>query len=689
MKPILKRSLQLLRKTGSLLFPLIILAVFLAGWWIGRPSSTDMSSSTMASGDPDTIWTCSMHPTIRQPNPGPCPICQMDLIPVSASGAGGLRELSLSNSAVANMGLRVAPVVRQPLEKSLSLLGKVMADESSLTTTTARFGGRLDKLYIDYTGATVLKGQSIAEVYSPDLLVAQQELISAKRRLTSTPGRTSEALYRGAREKLRLLELSPEQIDAIEQQSGPRDRIVMTAPFDGVVMHLGKREGDYLKTGDALYTLADLSVVWVQLEAYEDDLVWLKDKQRVQLQSASLPGQTFEGEISFIDPTLDMTRRVVRVRVAVPNPLRELKPGMFITASVEAQGAEMAADPPLQIPASAVLRTGKRAVVYRRIPSDEGVRFEGREIVLGPRANDFYVVLSGVEEGDLVATRGAFKLDSELQIQAKPAMMLDGQSTGEGPALQAPVTVSGAWKPVLRSLARAEEARDRPREFVEHLAGAKMILEDINPDILDDAYEPLWDEAKMKLVNLLVQTSTLAKEKSVASAWQLLVRELPISAAQAGLPWQLPSLLTLPQSEIKQINLTVETLLTVSDSLAHDKPAQALASAPKLAEDLRKLGPDFEAVADEVAAAKEEEALREALKGSITLVTDLIREGASDQLGSLYLVHCPMASDNEGADWLSREPIVENPYLGSSMFSCGDVTETLSLTLETLNGRDQ
>ena len=684
MKAILTKLLKLLKKTGSLLFPLILLGVFLIGWWIGRPATTK-SSSAAESGDSGTIWTCSMHPTIRQPSPGLCPICEMDLIEVSASGAGGLRELHLSNNTVANLGIRVAPVVRQPLEKSLGLLGRVVADETSLKSTTARMNGRLDRLFVDYTGATVLKGQTIAEIYSPDLLVAQQELISAKRNLTRSKTRASEALYRGAREKLRLLQLTTPQIDEIEKREQPTDRISLQAPLDGVVMHLAKREGDYVKTGDPLYTLADLSQVWVQLEAYETDLIWLEKGQRVELRTESLPGEIFAGQIAFIDPVLNEKRRITRVRVEVANPLRLLKLGMFATAIVQATPSHLTAAIPLQIPASAVLQTGQRAVVYRRISSDEGVRFEGREIVLGPRAGDYFVVLSGVEEGDLVVTRGAFKLDSELQIQAKPAMMLDGQSTGEGPALSAPETIVGAWKPVLRSLKRAENTRMNSAEFSQHLANSKTLLDSINPDFLADDYQPLWEEAKMRLGNLFVQAALVAKSDSVERAWQFLLRELPPRSSLAGLPWQLPSLKTLPESRIIQLNAALETYLKVSSSLAHDKPEVALEEVASLINAVQPLGNEFAAAAAALRQASNESTLRMALNKVTASLVEEITTDAADQLGELYLVHCPMAFDNAGGDWLSREPIVENPYFGSRMFSCGDVVETLSIPLEDLN----
>ncbi|NIP96761.1 MAG: HlyD family efflux transporter periplasmic adaptor subunit, partial [Akkermansiaceae bacterium] len=464
-----------IRGAGVVLLPLLLVGVFLAGWWIGRPATKPPSTS--AQSDSGSIWTCSMHPSVRQPGPGLCPICEMDLIAVSAEGAGGLREIKLTADAVARLDVRVAPVRRQPAVARLEFLGRVAADETRVLTTTARMAGRLDRLFVDYTGTTVRKGYHIAEIYSPDLYVAQVTLRQAREDFAQNPSATRKAFYQAEREKLRLLGISPEQIDAMEQRNEPTDHVTLYAPQDGVVLKLHKREGDYVKTGEAIYSLADLSTVWVFLEAYEDDLPWLQYAQEVEFHADALPGRTLAGKIAFIDRIVDESRRIARIRVNVPNPDEALKPGMFVRGTVssvlagdrvlnpalagkwispmhpeiikdgpgkcdrcgmdlvpaeelgyaaEAEGTE----PPLLVPSSAVLRTGDRAVVYRRIVSKQDPVFEGREIVLGPRAGDHFVVESGVREGDLVVTRGAFKLDSELQVRARTAMMLDGQGIG-------------------------------------------------------------------------------------------------------------------------------------------------------------------------------------------------------------------------------------------------------------------
>ncbi|NNM30984.1 MAG: DUF3347 domain-containing protein [Akkermansiaceae bacterium] len=729
MKAILSKIraiLSSLKGVSALILPLLLIGVFLAGWWIGRPANKSGGAAT-SKADSGTIWTCSMHPTVRQPGPGLCPICEMDLIPVSAGGAGGLREIKLTPDAVARLDVRVAPVRRQPAIAHLKFLGRVKPDETLVLTTTARMAGRLDRLFVDYTGTTVRKGYHIAEIYSPDLYVAQVSLVQAKKDLARNSDSVRQAFYRAEREKLRLLGISPEQIDAMEQQKEPTDHVTLNAPQDGVVLHLHKREGDYVKTGEAIYSLADLSSVWVFLEAYEEDLPWLRYGQDVEFHADALPGQTFTGKIAQIDPFLDESRRIARIRVNVPNADGSLKPGMFIRGGVRSvlsgdkvlypalagkwispMHPEIVKDgpgkcdkcgmdlvpaeelgfgatvegtqPPLLVPASAVLRTGDRAVVYRRVASKKEPVFEGREIVLGPRAGDHFVVESGLREGDLVVTRGAFKLDSELQVLAKTAMMLDGQSIDESSALTAPSTVSGGWQPVLRTLARARRDLADKEKFRSHLEHARHMVAGIRPDFLPEDYEPLWEEASMKLENIFAKARMDAKERTTESAWEGLIRDLPKAAALAGLDWQLPDLKAFSPEQLAELTAAIDAYLPVANLLATDKPDEALAAAAKLSAALEKVAiAEVAASTAALADSKDAESLRKALATVTAALTASIREGGDDQLGQVYLVHCPMAFKGTGGDWLSREPKIENPYFGSKMFSCGDVTETLSL----------
>lgn len=460
----------------------IVLAGLLAGYWVGSMSTSPGSAGSQQEHEPaeeEQMWTCSMHPQIQKPNPGQCPICGMDLIPVSgeSSGAGAEREISFSEDVIKLMELQTSNVERKFVKAEIRLDGKLTYDETRVEYITAWVDGRIDELYVDFTGTEVNKGEHMAYLYSPKLLSAQQELLQALKSSRSSNEEGSEFLRRSAkatleaaREKLRLLGLKPEQIKRIEETGEPTDHLTIYAPSGGTVIHKGVKEGMYVNTGTRIYTIADLSKVWAMLDAYESDLSWIRYGQDVKFTVEAYPGEVFTGRVSFIDPLLESDTRTVNIRVNVDNPEKKLKPGMFVRAVVQpevaAAGKVMTPDmagkwicqmhpgvvkqtkgncdicgmelvtvesmgytkpddtqPPLVIPESAVLITGKRAVVYVKVPNKEKPTFVGREIVLGPKAGDYYIVKEGLEEDEQVVTSGNFKIDSALQIQAKPSMM--------------------------------------------------------------------------------------------------------------------------------------------------------------------------------------------------------------------------------------------------------------------------
>ena len=473
----------------AFILALIVLLAFGAGYLMHRMSTPgDRGSAGPADAKPASqMWYCSMDPQFIRPGPGKCGICGMDLVPMPGDMAIGSRIFETSPAARALMEIETSPVERRFVDVSVRMVGKVDYDETRQSDITAWVSGRLDRLFVDYTGVPVKKGDHMVELYSPELLSAQEELlqsIQAVKNLENSDVKimreTAEATVTAAREKLRLLGLAARQIADIEKQKQTTDQVTIYAPAGGIVIHKHAQEGAYVKTGTRIYTLADLSQVWVQLDAYESDLSWLRYGQKVEFSTVAYPGESFTGTISFIDPVLNPVTRTVKVRVNAANTDARLKPGMFVKAVVSATVAgsgkvvdaglagkwicpmhlsvvKTAADKcdicemdlvqaeslgyvssdaaeqekPLVIPASAALVTGSRAVVYVELPGAEKPTFEGREIVLGPRAGDFYLVRSGLKEGERVVTRGNFKIDSALQIQAKPSMM---SPAGEGKA---------------------------------------------------------------------------------------------------------------------------------------------------------------------------------------------------------------------------------------------------------------
>lgn len=477
-------------KLIAIVIPVIgAIILFGGGWLIGRlgisaarhDTSSDVALRPKA--DEAIVWTCSMHLQIRSRAPGDCPVCGMMLIPAATN-------FRLSAEARELAQVEVVPVERRWVARQVRLVGSIEYDETQLRTITARVGGRLDRLYVDYTGISVNEGDHMVWMYSPEILAAEAELIESAKAVKAMKGiplqltqRNAEATLAATRDKLRLWGLTPEQIAEIEARGEPSDHIQINAPIGGVVIQKNAEEGMYVETGTPIYRIADLSKVWLKIDAYESDLPWLRYGQEVRFTTESLPGETIIGRISFIDPVLTVKTRTVKIRVNVSNDDGKLKPGMFVRAVVEsglaAGGRTLDANlagkwvspmhpeivrdepgpcpvcgmalvkaedlgfvspdsspdlAPLVIPTTAALRTGRRAIVYVQNPDDPS-RYEGREVVLGARAGDFFLVQSGVEEGELVVTNGNFKIDSAQQILTKSSMMNPKEpAAGEGRA---------------------------------------------------------------------------------------------------------------------------------------------------------------------------------------------------------------------------------------------------------------
>ncbi len=460
---------------------IIVIIAFVAGYLFKSLSQQHPTGTAHKHPDEQTVaqkWYCSMHPDKISDKPGLCPICRMDLVPMPTDSGAGPRELVISEEAAKLMEIETSTVERKFVTAEIQMVGKIDYDETRVKYITAWVPGRIDRLYVDFTGITVSKGDHMVELYSPELISAQAELLQASRAAGNIRTEASElvtratlATLKAAREKLRLLGLAADQIDKIKSSGEPVTHITIYSPMGGIVIDKKATEGMYVDTGTPIYTVADLSRLWVKLDAYESDLPWIRYGQEVEFTTEAYPGEVFKGRISFRDPMLNAKTRTVKLRVNIENLDGKLKPEMFVRAVVRAkvaQGgmvmdAEMegrwicpmhpsvtkteagscdiygmdlatteslgyvkvdaAGEAPLVIPVSAALITGKRAVVYVQQADADKPTYEGREVVLGPRAGDYYIVKSGLEEGEIVITNGNFKIDSAMQIQAKPSMM--------------------------------------------------------------------------------------------------------------------------------------------------------------------------------------------------------------------------------------------------------------------------
>ena len=405
-----------------------------------------------------TLYTCSMHPQVVQDKPGDCPICGMTLVPVrkdtASAGKDGresgrkvkyykstmlLGEISqtprkdsmgmdmvpvyegekdtqtinVDPATVQKMGVRTAVVTKGPLRRVIRTVGTIDYNETALADVTTKFRGWIEKLYVDSTGKQVRKGEPLFDIYSPDLYSAQNEYV-----LALNQGGTG-GLKASGRQKLKLFDVSEDQIAQLEKTRQPQRTLRVDAPIDGIVVEKMAVQGQMVEAGMKLYRLADLSIVWVQSQIYEQDLALLKLGQEAEVSLSYLPDRKFRGRVTYIYPTVDEKTRTARVRMEFHNPGLFLKPGMFATVELNAEIESSA----LLVPDSAVLRSGEKNTVFVAL---DGGHFEPREVTLGPRGeNNTYEVLSGLKEGERVVTSGQFMLDSESQLREAMQKMLN------------------------------------------------------------------------------------------------------------------------------------------------------------------------------------------------------------------------------------------------------------------------
>jgi len=393
----------------------------LSGWFL---FSNSTNGETVANhndvAETNQMWTCSMHPQIMQPESGDCPICGMDLIPAETSADGLMADqFKLTKNAMALANIQTSVVGNSQKDgNTVKLSGKIVENEESNAVQVSYFSGRIERLNVNFTGEKIGKGQLLATIYSPELFAAQQELITASSLKESQP-----ALYKAVRNKLKLWKLSENQINKIESSGKVRENFPVYATVSGTVSEKLVEQGDYIKQGQPLLRIANLSTVWASFDVYENQIDQFKEGQKIAIITNAYPGKEFNATVSFIDPVLDTRTRTVKLRAVLNNKNSEFKPGMFVEGKieVEASGKEQL----LIIPATAVLWTGERSVVYLKSNPDEPV-FEMREIVLGVKTGENYRVISGIESGDEIVTNGTFTVDAAAQLQGKKSMMNKG-----------------------------------------------------------------------------------------------------------------------------------------------------------------------------------------------------------------------------------------------------------------------
>ncbi len=429
----------LLIAIGTLLVGLAV------GYWLFADVGSEPGEAEQMHDDDHNdsgVYTCSMHPQIRSNQPGDCPICGMELIPASSETDDEL-VLAMTETAVALAELNTT-AVREVSSLSelaaseegdasasgLRVSGRLQTDETRAATQSAHVAGRIERLLVGFEGERVQVGQRIAEVYAPELVSAQRELLEAARLAGSSP-EVGEALLTAARTRLSSLEIPATTIDEILQTGQTRERFPILADAAGVVLDKRVEVGDYVREGETLYTLSDLSTLYAEFDVFEEALSRISLGSRVEFSTPAAPGRTFTGRITFVDPLIDPTTRTATVRAEVSNASGLLKPEMLIRGEITASTrgsafAKTGNNPVLAIPATAVLWTGERSVVYVAVPDASVPSYRFREVTLGERVGDFYAVTDGLSASEQVVSRGAFAVDASAQLENQPSMMNRG-----------------------------------------------------------------------------------------------------------------------------------------------------------------------------------------------------------------------------------------------------------------------
>ncbi|MDC6387401.1 efflux RND transporter periplasmic adaptor subunit [Maribacter sp. PR1] len=414
-------------KNNKIFIYIGILAVgVLLGWWVfGGSSNEGTDHNHDAVTETDQMWTCSMHPQIIQSEPGDCPICGMDLIFVDTESEGlAINEIRMTKNAIAlaNIATTIIGDESTITNGRITLSGRITINEESEAVQSSYFDGRLERLNVSFEGEQVEKGQLLATIYAPDLVAAQQELISSLSLKESQP-----ALYKAVRNKLKLWKLSENQINTIEKTGKVKEYFPIYATVSGTVSEKMISEGDYVKQGEPLLKLMDLNSVWVEFDVYENQIASLEKGDKITLTTNAYSNTSFEATIIFIDPILNERTRTVAVRATLNNRDGVFKPGMFVKGHIESSketGDDFSNS--LMVPATAVMWTGERSVVYLKVNKDKPI-YRMREVELGDRNGDMFVVNSGLQTGDEVVTKGTFTVDAAAQLQGKKSMMTQNQ----------------------------------------------------------------------------------------------------------------------------------------------------------------------------------------------------------------------------------------------------------------------
>ena len=578
-----------------------VLAGLLGGWLIFGDNSTEKDEVVMTEThdhsevSAEQMWTCSMHPQIMQPESGDCPICGMDLIPAESSADGlAMNEIKMTKNAIAlaNIQTTIVGNASADSDNMISLSGKIKMNEEENAIQASYFDGRIERLNINFEGQEVRKGQLLATIYAPNLVAAQQELITAASLKASQPD-----LYKAVRNKLKLWKLSESQINSIETSGKVRENFPIYATVSGTVSEKMASEGDYVKQGQPIVKVSNLNSVWAEFDAYENQISEFKKGQKIKVTTNAYPNEVFDATVSFVDPILNTQTRTVVVRANLKNSKGLFKPGMFVTGKIISKSNSSEAK--LSIPASGVLWTGERSLVYIKTNPNEPI-FEMQEVTLGNRVGDIFMVASGLQEGDEIVTNGTFTVDAAAQLQGKKSMM--NKSGGK--------TMTGH---------EGHLGMQNTGGETNGSSTMKMELPETVQVVFQSALTPYLKMKDAFVGSDAKQVSTFAKETSGILK--------SISDSDLG---------KMEQAHISKIRKMLKSI-TESDDIEKQRAHFVV------------LNQNFVPIV-------------KTIKG-LNL--------------NVYVQKCPMANNNIGAFWLSKDKEISNPYYGEQMLTCGSVIDSL------------
>lgn len=577
-------------------YAILIGVVFISGLFLGRwlfSTETVQTEEYVAhETEEETIWTCSMHPQIKQPEPGLCPICGMDLTPLETSSDQDPTVLSMTDEAVRLAQIQTTTIGNTANQEttvhSWLIHGKIMPDERYIYSQTPHIDGRIESLTVTYEGMYISEGTTIAEIYSPEVVAAQRELLEAQKLEDINPN-----LLESARRKLKYLKISDKFIEDLETSGKVVETFPLLAGKSGYVLNKKVEKGDHVLSGQVLFDIYNLSSVWAVFDVYEKDISRIKKGDVLEFSALALPDRTFKTRIDFINPLLDTETRAIRIRGQVTNRGAVLKPQMLIRGNlITKPKADLEQ---LTIPKTAVLWTGRESVVYVQDTTMDIPTFSFREVMLGSEIGNQYQVLDGLTEGDKVVTHGVFAVDASAQLNNQRSMM------------------------------------NRMVESPGHEDHSEMI-HPVDPEIVTEGAE--------KDLNKILNTYIQLKDQLIAGNAE------PIFHALNTMQEEVESL-----SDREDLGSYNDVWNTHLKNFSHHLIRLMESSDVK--------------------------GWREEFLPLSSVLIRWVKEFGNPKTEHVYVQHCPMANNDQGADWLSMEIEIRNPYYGEQMMKCGITQDTL------------